>query len=248
MPQVTVQFAGFIVARTDKQELYIPDVSSLGGPKHAPVLLIRDHSGLRGSPDFVVALPAKPDKSADEYAGWYLTGRVMITGVENKFASSTLVETMDLDKITGAQKLRADRPTAATIHLDNGTLSSFGEPRFYNFFYNNMADKVYPNAISLRDRLSFDLGDMEAPFAITIESGNQRRTITVNPALVEQPLVITSSSAGSRFGSHFEAMADVLDAPARTVTIVRYESDGTTVAATDPPDHEDECYCSKISE
>jgi hypothetical protein len=235
-----------------------PDARCVGGPAHSAVLLVDDHSGLIGTPDFVVTLPG----AEVEYAGWFLRGEVQIEG--NQRASSLAAGgLMDLKEIAAATELLApDRlPITSRVRLNKCVLKSSGQSTPLDFAFDVGGKKNYvygkgqkPRYRSTKSRGLISLGEIKDSFKIVCPAADgSQQVITIAAAgkkgekrkIVLSNLAAGAAQAAHHFDTYYELMRDPQRRPvperkgfdvSSKVVITR---DGPVI--TDWPDNPDEC-------
>ena len=246
--KVKIEFAGLVLAivSSDKKQVSMTllDSTSVGGPKHSPVLLIKDHEGLRGAPDFTVTMASDGVKPGDEFAGWILSGEVQVSGTDAAPLTLNLGKTGDLKKVAGATVLAPsnERPISAMVTLTSGDVTSSGVEGKFDFEFVDAAgakQRVYGSAQALTDRVTCDL-TASKPFRIRFDSPSGRRVVTVAQD-VGSPIIISNLVAGSgKATPHFDVYFEVPGDGTRQPTIKRVLASGA-LPQTDPPDNPDEC-------
>jgi hypothetical protein len=262
MPQVSIEFAGLVVAvvppSKDRVDVLLLDARAVGGPPHSAVMLVKDVPGLMGSPDFTITRPASHaagKKDTQEYAGWIIRGDLHFSGNLPAFSPPDLSKTMDLKKVGDATALVPVnlRPVSATIKLTNGLLKSSGRAELFDFPYidGHQEKRVYEkcNEVELTDRLTCDLGDLTTPIRVSFRGTDGAQTIVTIPASdeLDEPIIISNLVAGStQAGQHFDAYYTLANNK-RTPRIKRYKRKCEDIA-WDFPDNPDECRAAKFEE
>ena len=261
MAKVSVEFAGLTIALVPdgkkSASVVLPDARAVGGPEHAAVLLIKDVSGLKGKPDFTVTGGSDGTVLTAEYAGWFLRGDVAFSGSFDKFAEPVLDKTMDVKKVADAKTLvpKNQRPATAQVLIDKGKLFSSGVPFLFDFLFKvgNDEGRVYGpgKEVRLTERMTWDLGDLKAPFKISFTSRDGTNTVLTVPEAekekdeADKPLILIISNlvGGSvKANPHFDAFYSFCADGKRTPRIQRYKKEkDDQIVIDDIPDNPDEC-------
>lgn len=231
MPVIFIEFAGLCIGVNEptRTRLLLPHTRSVGGPEHTPVLLIRDHVGLVGTPHFTVTL----GKRLEEYAGWYIGGRVRLFGLNQKYElpdQSEPTETKyptwrsvkylaNLGEIADARELQDLEllPLAAEMSLEHGVLIpvGFNDVLRYNYEYeekDRKGDKikktkknVYQAPRLRADRAALRIPKVTAPFKISF-TGPQGipEIVTVNHTVKSRIVVSNLTAASAQAVSHMD--------------------------------------------
>lgn len=254
MAIVKIEFAGLVVAVVPSAPTLVNvallDARSVGGPDHSAVMLVLDHEGLKGVPDFTItSRSAGAGTEVGEYAGWFLRGDVTFAGDFAAFQAPRLDKTMDLKKVADATGLAPpnQRSISATVLLDAGQLTSGGFEALFDFKHDpgTGEERIYNQAITLSDRLICDLGDVTQPFKVSFTGKDGRHCVVTIADTVKEPIVISNLVGGAgNTTAHFEAYYELAPGT-RKPWIVRYLADGT-VMQFDWPDNPDECRTAKF--
>lgn len=257
MPKVSIEIAGLAMAvqpKSGSPYILLPDARAAGGPEHSAVLLVEDHSGLIGAPDFAVT-SAGDDT---EFAGYFLRGDVIVEGNEKPEADFTNV--MELREIADASRLLPPEqlPITARVRLDNCKLSGHGSVAKLDFVYMEAGNAKYvyggkdkPDFRPRVARGNVSLGTIAKLFKITFSSiDGARRVVTIDATNLKKDIVISNLTAGvaqgtPHFGTYYELMSDVKrrPRPEREGLAQQHHSRQMTAVGhlDDFPDNPDEC-------
>lgn len=251
MPAVDVQieFVGLclaVVSQNAGVEVWMLDATAVGGPEHSATLVVPDHPGLTGVPDFVVA------DANHEFAGWTLAGEFGIGGrIDPANRAVDLAQTANLAEIAQVASVRGDAPVRARCRLPEGRLESTGKALSFNFYYADPKSgdtPVYENPVTLTDRLALSLRvDGPLRFRLPRAYGGDRAVIIGKPEKLPLniPIRIANVTAGVAKGApHFEVYYEAVADPSRRPKIRRITP---VKPGTDIPDNPDECRCMFVS-
>lgn len=243
---VEFEFVGLCLAVVSKKtsivEICLLDATAVGGPEHSATLVVPDHPGLMGVPDFVVA------DASHEFAGWALAGQFSIGGrIDSTGSAIDLSKTADLHTIAETSAVSVDAPVRARCALPRGLLKSSGSEHDFNFYYDDPLKgetAVYPRPVKLVDRLALTLKvDGPLRFRIPRASGGERLIVISKPEELpaSSPIRIANITAGVAKGApHFEVYYEAVASPSRHPKIRRIVP---KKQGADIPDNPDECRC-----
>jgi hypothetical protein len=263
MPPVFIEFAGLCIGVNEptRTRILLPHTRSVGGPAHSPVLLIRDHAGLIGTPHFTITMP----DNLDEYAGWYLSGKVRMSGITEKYQppdnspiQNTLPKTWrsvqylaNLRDVAGTNDLQDPEvlPLAAEMSLEHGRLEAVGftDQLTYNYEYEikdaqgkTKKKMIYPKPRLRAERAALRLSDVTAPFKFSfMASGGSPEIVTVDHTVTSRIVVSNLTAASAQGVSHLDTYYECVKAQFRP-RVVRYLPNGKR-SKDDFPYNPDQC-------